>query len=118
MLLFCPPHARKALDFAVTTVAALKPGEEVCISSRELDDIPSCEHKGFTWRAPDRVLEHIIGSSYEFGYREDRLNRSVIFYRLTRPIADDAPFSEHPYLSPDRRPWNWLAQVDSPRTAE
>jgi hypothetical protein len=47
----------------------------------------------------DYVLEHIVGSSYEFGYTEDPMTGDVTYFRLKEPLND----GRLSYVSPDRR---------------
>lgn len=47
----------------------------------------------------DWILEGIVGSAYEYGYREDLFNGDTIYFRLAEPLTD----GRRTYVSPDRR---------------
>jgi len=80
-------------------IRQLKPGEQCKVDRLELRQIAPPINIGATWEPPDRVMENIIGSAYEFQYWEDRKNGTVYFRRLREPLTD----GRRSYVSPDRR---------------
>ena len=91
-----------AREMAQRISATVGPGQELRVTQRELQRIGESSLLGpliGEGNTADRVLENIIGSSYEYGYREDLLTRDVVFYRLNRPLED----GRRTYVSPDRR---------------
>jgi hypothetical protein len=88
----------RALEFIVTCVGRLEPGQRIDFSDSELREIETLHHNGATFTPADRVLENIIGSSYEFRYTT-ALNGRVTFERLSAPLTD----GRRSYVSPDRR---------------
>jgi len=88
------------LDFVVSQVASMKPGQCVRVDRFTMRDIPTSPFVGWSeWRAPDRVLDRIMGSAYEFGYTVDSLAGYVTFWRLAQPLTD----GRRSYVEPDRR---------------
>jgi len=89
------------IEFAIKAVCRLKPGQEVKISSRQVQSagIPRFAHNGFEFDWPDQVLESIVGSSFQFGYTHDEVNRAVVFFRLPAALDDE----RRTYVSPDQR---------------
>lgn len=87
------------IDYLADRVSQLKPGQEISISLHELDlCATSYEHNGARFTPADQVLENVVGSSGEYGYRIDELSRSAFFYR-NGPMNILGPT----YVSPDRR---------------
>ncbi len=84
----------------VKLVASIPPGESLEVDRQELGEIPCLEHNGALFTPPDRILENIVGSAYEFSYWEDPVKRTVTFRRLATPVPIDAELT---YVSPDRR---------------
>lgn len=88
-------------DF-VNLVKRLKPGQSIDICIRELrNSILPYEHNGAIFYPPDQILENIVGSAYEFGYRENFRDMTVRFFRLSEPHPSDSLILS--YISPDRR---------------
>jgi hypothetical protein len=86
----------------VQEVTKLKPGQAIKFNGRELDaEVPRFYHNDSTFTSADRVLENIIGASYEYYYEENLMSpgRDVTFYRLKEPLRD----GRRCYVSPDRR---------------
>lgn len=85
-------------------VSRLSPGQRITISRNVLAAIGSSQLLGIlgpTWSAVDRILENIVGSSYEFVAREDVMTGDVTFERLQRPLEVSDP--RLTYVAPDRR---------------
>lgn len=89
---------QRALDFAVKMVKDLRPGQRIGLSGSVLEDIAPLHHNGYAWTPPDRVLENIVGSSYEFRYFCD-YQGSATFERLDGQLKN----GYRSYVSPDRR---------------
>lgn len=84
-------------------VASLKPGECIQFSAIELiDKVGGYWHNGVFFTPADRVMENIIGSSYEYRYTENPITDAVTFCRLEAPITYGES-RERTYISPDRR---------------
>lgn len=98
-MIFQSERQRSALDCAVKHVRRLRPGERIGISRSLLDDIGRMEHNGARWNPADRVLENIVGSSYEFRYDINPASLEVMFERLAMPLTNGCKS----YVSPDRR---------------
>ena len=91
---------QRALDFAVTQVKRLRPGERITLAGCVLQDIEPLHHNGYAWTPPDRVLENIVGSSYEYRYFCSGYKESATFERITHgPLRN----GYRTYVSPDRR---------------
>lgn len=77
-----------------------KPGHEIRVSRHIMQDLAGGMFADFMgiFPAADRILGHIIGSSYEYGYRVDPESRDTIFYRLEKPLED----GRRSFVSPDR----------------
>lgn len=87
--------------FALSAVKSLLPGQSVQVNLRELEwDFPYRRHNGAVFTPPDNLLESVVGSSYEYGYSVNFMDRTVTFFRLEKPLEQDGVFS---YVSPDRR---------------
>ena len=85
----------------LNAVKSLQPGQRVDICCRELElDFPSYQHNGATFSPPDCLLENIIGSAFEYGHYPNPVDRTVVFFRLEKPIEKFDTFS---YIAPDRR---------------
>lgn len=83
------------------------------LSYTVLQDIAALHHKGAVWTPPDRVLENIIGSSYEFRYEQSGYKSDVTFERLSTPLTN----GHRSYVSPDRRNlYNDLGPVWAPKS--
>ena len=83
-------------------IEQLKPGCAIQISRGILKGIPHAQLKGPfgpTWSPVDRIMENIVGSSYEILTTTDPITQNVMFYRLENPLKDD----RLAYVSPDRR---------------
>lgn len=80
----------------VELVSSLRPGEQIEIDTFEFE-VPTLEE--FT--PPDRVLENIVGSAYEFRYHKPPMRRVIVFERLPKPLENDL----YSYVSPDRLEW-------------
>lgn len=102
-----------SLRFAVDTVKRIKPGCSITLSSSILDDIgPARLTPDATWSPAERVLENVIGSSYEFQIVESPDSRNVEIHRLSCPLDD----GRRTYVSPDRRHhYNFDGQFFSPK---
>lgn len=82
------------------SVKRLLPGQSIKIDRRELElDYHYMRHNGAEFNPADCLLENIVGSSYEYGYRVDFLSGSIEFFRLNEPIKSD----DRSYVSPDQR---------------
>lgn len=84
----------------IRQVRALTPGTQVSFDRHviilaEAQDL-RLSMQGFS--VPDRVLESIVGSSYEYGYSHDPLTERVTFFRRRTPLTDGS----RTYVSPDR----------------
>lgn len=78
----------------------MRPGQCLRLSASVLKDLSHGMFEnpyGFDKR--DFVLEHIVGSSYEYGWREDHGTGDTIYFRLKKPLSN----GERSYVSPDRR---------------
>ncbi len=85
---------------ALKEIGALRPGQEITVCCRVLEDLYSpMHHNGATFTPADRVLENIVGSSCEYGYCNNLHDRTVTFFRLSEPLRD----GRLSYVSPDRR---------------
>jgi len=82
------------LHTAIQWVRNLPPGKEINIDTRLIKCNPG---NGFT--VADRILENIVGSSYEYFYVYNYRLRTTMFGRRTKPTEED--FCT--YVSPDRR---------------
>lgn len=85
-------------------IQRLEPGQWVQIDRRILEDAappaPLVGIFGPVWSPPERVMENIIGSAYEYRFREDPVSGNFIFERLREPLGDDG---SRTFVSPDRR---------------
>ena len=80
-------------------MSQLQPGQQVSVSLRELVmGAAIYEYNGALFTPPDQVLENVVGSCGEWGYRIDEMNRTAVFYR-NGPEKILGPT----YVSPDRR---------------
>ncbi len=87
--------------YTLHSVTSLKPGQSISICWNLLKaDFPAERHNGVVFSPPDRLLENIIGSAYEYGYNTDPLKNRVVFFRLEKPITEADALV---YVSPDRR---------------
>lgn len=94
-----------SIDYFRQQVARLKPGQCLAICERELALCePSSALAQFAFALDrrgsieDRILEGIVGSSFEFSYERDPQKRVVVFCRLAHPLDDGRRAS----VSPDR----------------
>ena len=84
-------------SYILQEVASLKPGQQITIAFREVEDaFPSQS----PWTPPERLLENIIGSSYEFSFSINPMNREVTFSRREKPLTEDGLLT---YVSADRK---------------
>jgi hypothetical protein len=86
----------------VQEVRRLKPGEAMCFDGYYLNSmVPAFSHNDSRFTSADRVLENIIGASYEYYYEENLMSRGrdVTFFRLKEPLTH----GRRCYVSPDRR---------------
>ena len=89
------------LQILAEQVRALQPGQQINIDRGVMRDL---EPRGFfaalrNENAADRILENIVGSSYEFWYEENPMTGNTTFGRLKTPLDD----GRRSYVSPDRR---------------
>ncbi len=82
-------------------IQQLQPGQQINVSLGIMRDL---EPRGFfaalrDESAADRILENIVGSSYEFWYEENPMTGDTTFGRLKKPLDD----GRRSYVSPDRR---------------
>ena len=83
----------------INQVRSLKPGQAIEIDMHELrEEWPSRYYNDATFTPPDRLLENIVGSCYEFGYSINPMNGNATFHRLKEPREEGGV-----YTSPDRR---------------
>lgn len=87
------------LQQAVDFVSHLRPGEKCVIHPMELN-FPGYEYNGARFTPADCVLEKIVGSSYEFSWRNHLYNREIQFERLKKPLPSESRLRT--YVSPDR----------------
>lgn len=84
-------------------IGSIPPGHQIVVSRHVLAEVaPSAPLVGFggpTWTPPERVMENIVGSAYEFRFFEDIQSGDVVFVRLREPLKDGS----RTYVSPDRR---------------
>lgn len=91
--------------FAAKIISKMKPGESYTVPWQELMTIEIDSRIAYpidnvyNFPIQDWILEHIIGSAYEFGYYEDVVYDRIIFFRLKEPLND----GRLAYVSPDRR---------------
>jgi hypothetical protein len=97
---YMTPEQRRTFHWLVRLVSTMVPGTELHVHRQELEDIPCREYNGAVFTPPDRILEQIVGASYEFSYYEDHINRTVVFRRRSSPVEPDGELT---YVSPDRR---------------
>lgn len=90
-----------SFDFIKREVARLKPGQQIKVSCNVIRDCepPSSFARISQETEPDRILESITGSAYEFWYEEDPIDGNFLFGRLNKPLTD----GRRTYVSPDRR---------------
>lgn len=106
---------QRALDFAVKMVKRLRPGQRIVLPGSVLEDIAPLHHNGYAWTPPDRVLENIVGSSFEFRYHCDYCKGDVTFERLDGKLTN----GYRSYVSPDRRHlYTDLVGLWAPKTRE
>lgn len=76
-------------------VGDILPGQEIRI---DLNDVEPSYLPG--WTIPECIMENIVGSAYEFTFRQDPTccGPVVIFERLKEPLREGRT-----YTSPDRR---------------
>jgi hypothetical protein len=97
--LFRSEREQRALDFVKKHITRLRPGQRIDIAGSVLRDIPTMHHNGYAFTPPDRVLENIVGSSYEYRYHFNMKGDIVTFERLEAPLSG----GRRAYVSPDRR---------------
>lgn len=87
----------------VGMVRALAPGKELTLNLNTIEN--SIAPRNLTpdglWNAADQVLEKVVGSAFEYGYRTDPTNRKLTFFRLPQPLPADG--DTRTFVSPDRR---------------
>jgi len=89
------------MSFTLHTVKSLQPGQSVHVDWRQLEsEFPFQQYNGAMFSPPDRLLENVMGSSFEYGYTINPADRTVMFFRLEKPIEE---FDTFVYISPDRR---------------
>ena len=74
----------------VSQVSRLKPGQAIEVSRLVLCDIGSARLTGMfwpSWSPADRIMENIVGSSYEFVVRENPMTGNTLFERLREPLS-------------------------------
>ena len=85
-------------SYILQEVASLKPGQQITIAFREVEDaFPSQS----PWTPPERLLENIVGSSYEFSFSINPMNREVTFSRRENPLTEEDGLLT--YVSADRK---------------
>lgn len=84
-------------SYILQEVASLKPGQQITIGFREVEDAFPAQSP---WTPPERLLENIIGSSYEFSFSINPMNREVTFSRREKPLTEDGLLT---YVSADRK---------------
>lgn len=85
------------LGYVCSKVAAMEPGQYLTVGGFELHkNIPSLEHNGAIFTAPDRVIGNIIGGAYTHSYHTDPMTGDVTFVRHKNT-------GERRYTDPDRR---------------
>lgn len=96
----------RILDYLACEIGKIPPGHSIRVTREILQKSePSSVLGAFLvdmcqlGRPEDRILEKIIGSSYEFSYRTDPVTGDITFHRRTQPLADN----RRTYVSPDRR---------------
>lgn len=84
-------------------ISEIEPGQRITVSRYVLEDVaPPCQLTGLggpTWTPPERVLENIVGSAYEFRFWIQPESGNVVFERLHAALRDGS----RTYVSPDRR---------------
>lgn len=88
------------LNEAVFHVNRLRLGESILFDPREFE-FDGFDHNGEHFRAADRILENIPGSSYEYSYRYAMFSNDVVFERRKEPL--DNACGLRSYVSPDQR---------------
>lgn len=84
-------------SYILQAVASLKPGQQITIGFREVEDAFPAQPP---WTPPERLLENIVGSSYEFSFSINPMNREVTFSRREKPLTEDGLLT---YVSADRK---------------
>lgn len=80
-------------------VSRIKPGQCLQVDSTILGlYVAGMDYNGARFTPADMILENVVGSSYEFWYTEDIINRRIIFHRAQ--ISSEEPIY---YRSPDRK---------------
>lgn len=86
----------------VCAVQALKPGERLSLPDIELQLLRDVPQGLFETRPMhERVLESVVGSSFEYGVELDLWGHTVSFYRLAEPLTD----GRRTFVEADRRDW-------------
>ncbi len=85
------------LDEIANEISGLKPGEWYSYDLAKLEDVIPPPLPG--WTAPERVMENIVGSAWEFQFVQDPLTEVITFMRLRMPLTGNL----RTYVSPDRR---------------
>ena len=83
------------IDYILKMLATCHPGQSIAFDKTEFP--PGVGE----FSGPDLVLEHVVGSAYEWGYEISPVSQQVTFYRREAPLPPEAP--ELTYVSPDRR---------------
>lgn len=88
-------------EIALELQRMCKPGQEVRISRGIMREMSCGIFEDFMgiFPAADRILGHIIGASYEWGYKIDHESGDTIFFRLEKPLED----GRRTCVAPDRR---------------
>ena len=78
-----------------------EPGQSVIVTRHIMQEMSGCIISDFMgeFSAADRILGHIIGSSYEWSYRVDPASGNTIFSRMEKPLED----GRRTFVDPDRR---------------
>lgn len=81
-------------------VAELEPGGSVTFSAEQIRRMgPPIYHNGAKFTVPDRILENVIGSAFQWRYTTHPKTGAVTFNRLKHT----AKAGVRSYVSPDRR---------------
>jgi hypothetical protein len=84
-------------------IGSIQPGKRINIDGHLLGKIAPGAHLvgigGPEWTPAERVMEHIVGSAYEFRFWTEPESGNVVFERLREPLKDGS----RTYVSPDRR---------------
>lgn len=99
-----PLGSPSVIESIARTVGNLHPGEAIEVSQHLLQEAGSARLTGEwgpLWSPVDRIMEKIVGSSYDIIYHENIRTGNVTFERLPEPLSIDD--GRRSYVSPDRR---------------